>query len=507
MKSLLRNVAVVAIVLATHSTAHAQKSWNVTTGTWTGTSNWSPTGVPATTDTVVINNGGTATLNTNSGFFATLSIGSNSAIVQTANASYNLRASSTSVSPQITNAGLISVNAGVMNIFHNSTNYNMAITNTGGTIRTTGTGLLNLRDDNYSIAGGQIEIGAGSMLDQYKTMTLTNVAYSNSGTTQTKTVASEASSTFQLSGTSSFSNTGVLSINNGNNLTNGARFTKFVVDSTASLSNATTGVINILRSQTTTLNVSSHEAFLELNATGFNNQGAINITSYDGQVGTAQFRALSVDFSSAGAITVDGPRSAIQMAGRTFTQTAGSLSLINGGAMTAGSVLINSGTLLGTGTINAPVTIGGILSPGSSGIGTLSVSNGVTWNAGNAWKFELGNAAASLAEAASGSTGDLLALTGTFGQGTGSAFTFDFASTGTDGWYKLVDYASTTFTTGTNSAFKATNLPTGKTATFVVDPSTTALYVQIVPEPGTIALAGVGVACAGLMYRKRRRDR
>jgi hypothetical protein len=190
---------------------------------------------------------------------------------------------------------------------------------------------------------------------------------------------------------------------------------------------------------------------------------------------------------------------------RTFTQTAGSLSLVNGGWMTAGSVLINSGTLLGTGTINAPVTIGGILAPGVSGsTGTLTVSNAVTWNGGQNWLFDLGVSGTSKATPG---TSDLLSLTGTFTKGTGSTFTFDFANSGTDGWYKLANYASTNFTTGTftsgSGQFAGTNLPTGKTANFVVD--STALYVQIVPEPSTLALAGLGIGLAGFVAYRRRR--
>ena len=510
MKTLVRFLLVGFLVLASHGTAHAQKSWNVTTGSWAGTNNWTPSGVPTASDNVSIANGGTATLAASGAVFGTLSIGSNSALIKTSAGSFTIFQNSPPASPVI-NAGLISVSSGTMTLGHQTTGTNFAITNTGGVMRATGGGVFAFtRNSAYAFTGGTIDIGVGSMLDQYKIMTLTNVNYSNSGTTQTKTDGNQVNTTFQLSGTSSFNNTGVLAVINQNNDTVTAKTTKFVVDSTASLTNASTGVINIRRDLPTSgTNVTvAHEAFLQLDAAGFTNQGAINITSTNSQVGTAQFRASSVDFSNAGAITVNGSRSSIEMGSRTFTQTAGSLSLVNGGRITAGSVLINSGTLLGTGTIAAPVTIGGILSPGSGGIGTLSVSNGVTWNAGNAWKFELGTAAQSLAAAVSGSsTGDLLALTGAFGQGSGSDFTFDFASSGTDGWYKLVDYASTTFATGTNAAFKATNLPAGKTANFVVDSSSTALYVQIVPEPGTIALAGVGAAFAALMYRKRRWDR
>jgi hypothetical protein len=239
-----------------------------------------------------------------------------------------------------------------------------------------------------------------------------------------------------------------------------------------------------------------------MNATGFNNEGTIAITTNPTSTGTAQFRAPNVGFSNAGSITVDGSLSSIQMATRTFTQTAGSLSLINGGTMTAGAVLINGGTLRGTGTISAPVTIGGILAPGNAGIGTLSVTNSVTWNAGNSWLYQLGASAPSLAAATAGTDSDLLAVSTAFTKGTGGSFTFDFANTGADGWYKLVDYASTTFASGD---FQATNVPSGKTANFVVDPSSAALYVQIVPEPGMLALAGLGLGMATLSFKTYRR--
>jgi len=51
--------------------------------------------------------------------------------------------------------------------------------------------------------------------------------------------------------------------------------------------------------------------------------------------------------------------------------------------------------------------------------------------------------------------------------------------------------------------FQASNVPSGKTATFVVDAGSTALYVQIVPEPGAMALAACGVAT--LFWGCRRR--
>lgn len=183
--------------------------------------------------------------------------------------------------------------------------------------------------------------------------------------------------------------------------------------------------------------------------------------------------------------------------------------LVNGSTAAGSAVTVDAGGVLGgTGTIGGAATISGILAPGSGGIGTLSMSNGATWNAGNAWLFQLGTPAASLAAAIAGTNNDLLNVTGAFTQGSGSSFAFDFSNTGSDGWYKLVDYTSTTFATGINTSFTASNLPGGKTSAFVVDSASTALYVQIVPEPGALVLFGIGgIALAAGLRRRRRTGR
>jgi len=180
--------------------------------------------------------------------------------------------------------------------------------------------------------------------------------------------------------------------------------------------------------------------------------------------------------------------------------------LVNGSTAAGSAVTVASiGTLGGTGTISGAATINGIIAPGSGGIGTLSFGSNLTWNAGDAWLFELGSAADSLSAAAMSTNNDLLSLGGAFTQGSGSSFTFDFLNSGDNGWYRLVDYVSTNFATGENSSFAATGLPSGKTATFVVDAETTALYVQIVPEPAVLGLAACGVALLGLAVWRRRR--
>jgi len=189
------------------------------------------------------------------------------------------------------------------------------------------------------------------------------------------------------------------------------------------------------------------------------------------------------------------------------TVSAGSLIIDGNQSSAIGSLNVAAGaTLGGSGTIGGVTTISGVLSPGNSGInsgiGTLTVSNNVTWNGGENWVFQLG--AAGLAQGSPG-TSDLLALTGAkqFLKGTGTSWTFDFANTGAIGWYKLVDWTAGTQTTFESLDFQGTNLAGGYTGQFDIQGD--ALYVQVVPEPSTYALLGVSALACGAWFVRRRR--
>ena len=189
--------------------------------------------------------------------------------------------------------------------------------------------------------------------------------------------------------------------------------------------------------------------------------------------------------------------------GGTFV-TAGMLVANNttGSATGTGTVNVSTGAAIGgAGIISGAVTISGSLRPGNS-IGTLTVGNDVTWNAGNAWVFELGTASVNLAAANIGGTRDLLDITGVgsdFIKGTGSGWTFDFANTGAVGWYKIVDWqGSTTFSP---SDFSITHLASGLSGSFTVDSGTSALYLNVVPEPAAALLGGLGLL--SLLRRRR----
>jgi fibronectin-binding autotransporter adhesin len=177
--------------------------------------------------------------------------------------------------------------------------------------------------------------------------------------------------------------------------------------------------------------------------------------------------------------------------------------IINGNISTSSPVSVSSGATLGGSGGFGSASISGILAPGN-GIGTITARGDVTWSANDAWVFELGSAVSTLALAGSGSSiQDLLNITGAgsdFLKGSGSSFSFDFGNTGEVGFYKLVDWTgSSNFVA---SDFLASNLNSGLTGVFTVDSETSALYLNVIPEPDVAALfGGLGIL---LMLRRRR---
>lgn len=186
--------------------------------------------------------------------------------------------------------------------------------------------------------------------------------------------------------------------------------------------------------------------------------------------------------------------------------SAGTL-VVNGNISTSVSLTAEAGTALGGGGTLGTATISGSLAPGNS-IGILTAEGNVTWNSnsGNAWFFELGTASVDLATAGLGSDNDLLLIANgaDFLKGSGSAFTFDFADTGALGWYKLVDWDGTTNFAATD--FVATNLDAGLSGTFTVDSGTSALYLNVIPEPSAAVLIGLGGPLVLLRRRVRSRS-
>ncbi|HEX5043821.1 MAG TPA: hypothetical protein VFV75_12995 [Candidatus Polarisedimenticolaceae bacterium] len=99
--------------------------------------------------------------------------------------------------------------------------------------------------------------------------------------------------------------------------------------------------------------------------------------------------AINVTFTNAG--TVDVQSGTLQLNLSSYTQTAG-ITKLTGGAISSTTVLtFQGGTLGGSGTVTAPVTVTGTgsVAPGLSA-GTLSLIGLYTQNGGGAYKVELG---------------------------------------------------------------------------------------------------------------------
>lgn len=268
-------------------------------------------------------------------------------------------------------------------------------------------------------------------------------------------------------------------------------------------------------------------------------------TNYAIQVNGAGDVAVAISITGSGGITTQGTGS-----GRTIfsgtntysggtTVSAGTLLINNpGGSGTGTGAVAVNGTLGGTGFI-APtgtngisVASGGFLTPGSDGIGTLTLNLGGTTGAvnfasGGGFKFELGAANASIGGIAAGSS-DLLAIAGTsagdvaFG---GNTIDFSGSATGT-GYYKLfaTSLDETTWiglTLGDSvtggrlitGGLAVSNLAEGDfTGNLILgngSAGTSAgdIYLQVVPEPGTLALLAVGAACMFFRARRQRARR
>lgn len=204
--------------------------------------------------------------------------------------------------------------------------------------------------------------------------------------------------------------------------------------------------------------------------------------------------------SGSGALVKDGAGTLTLSSANTYTNgttvSAGKLLVNNASGSGTGSGAVTIGTnatLGGDGTIGGATTVSGALSPGNS-IGTLTVSNDVTWNGGNAWVFELG----------AGNTSDRLNITGAgsdFLKGSGTSFVFNFAGSTSTGTFVLVDWSgSTSFVAGN---FSYTNLGGGNSGTFTIneDESQLEFTAVVVPEPTTLGLLAMGAV--GLMRRRR----
>lgn len=233
----------------------------------------------------------------------------------------------------IANSGVLEATAGNTLSFQSATGGSLTINNTGGLMRTVGTGDLSLasnQNGSVSVSGGTIQNAAGT-IDQKNLSTYTNVALTNGGLYTISTAANASvAQGLVLAGTTSFNNSGTLSL-------------------------ATTGTIVGVN---TVLSINSGSAALI-------NSGVVTITSTGTVANTANASllfAVSSTVSNSGVITLDSQ------------SATGNTQLDVGG---------NTATLAGSGTLVMKVDTGGavgrvIITGTSSGAGQLVNSSGHT---------------------------------------------------------------------------------------------------------------------------------
>jgi autotransporter-associated beta strand protein len=221
-----------------------------------------------------------------------------------------------------------------------------------------------------------------------------------------------------------------------------------------------------------------------------------------GTVGGA-ITVVRFDKSGAGTLVLNGPVSTIAAT----TVSAGTL-FVNGNfsSMTSGSVAA-AATLGGNGTLSGTMRMNGTLAPGSTGgnVGLLTLNDLILSStsrtlidinaSGRGTGFDAVTANAGLTYSGTLAFNMPTLLTGTFN-------VFDFASTSgnLNSVSGLFGAESVTFT---NSGGVWTAPLTTGTATFTQSTG----ELVIVPEPATIALAGLGLGCVGFAAWRRRAGR
>ena len=373
-----------------------------------------------------------------------------------------------------------------------------------------GTGTLQFRVNGQSDSSSQtltLFSGYTSATSSQQTLVLTQ---SGGGGNYTIDVNREggtgSNKTLEIAGYTSLVRNGTLNVTGGNGYS--LRLANLILSSGSAGSNytlnPTTGSLKV--GNITSVSTGTGTTTLTLDGSATGNVISGTISNFSGSNTTSVTKSNTSTWTLSGTSTYTGAT----------TVNAGTLlvdgSLAAGSAVTVGA----SGTLGGIGTINGAVSVDGVLAPGDSP-GVLKVNNSVTINNGGALALELNGVTvgANYDQLALTSVSSIFSLTNTnnlqltlgYVPTVGTQFTIvDIAgSNAVAGIFEQLNGVTTDLSQGAIFTVGATQFQISYTAegtTFAGAGNN--VMLQVVPEPGSVAL--LGLAGTVLMAFRRRRN-
>jgi len=378
----------------------------------------------------------------------------------------------TTFSGPISNGGLIKSGAALLTL-SSSNAYSAGTTVSAGTLRA---------GNANSFGSGSVTLSASSTLD------LNSLAIANAITNNGGTLANAASytGTQSLTAAASFGALGgTLSVINGG---------------TATLTGAMTGTVSVAAGGQANLNDGA-----SLSQATLANDGLVAVNqSGTTTLSTAITGAGAFQKLGSGILTVSGNNT---YSGAT-TVSAGGLK-VNGSIGGGGLSVAAAAWLMGTGTINGPVTVSGTLSPGT-GPGVITLGSLVL--------TDTSTTVIDIASAGTrGSAYDGVSILDPGGLTYGGTVSFAFGGSAiaNDTTFDIFDFTGSS--AGSLAAIESTGFyagtwtPLGSGTFRLVSGTQTLTFSQatgeviVVPEPAAIAVAAVGLGTIGLALLRRRR--